>query len=173
MGACYIRFVDPIALILSVFSLGISLAVAVREFVARPIPFGWSYLLHQKQAGSWEVIGHELHVSNIGRRHLILESAGEMTDAGDGVHAPRSPFAWLPDEPPVSNPEMPRSVAPGDLVTIYIPATYRTAERRFAAQILHRNPWGFLPNQPKTIRKWVPLTSAKQQKPDSEDVAPG
>lgn len=77
-------------------SLAIALALAIREFLSRPIPFGWVDVLKQSDGQNWNLIGHRLHIANIGRRHFIVEGLGELTENGEGISGIGGEFTWLP-----------------------------------------------------------------------------
>ena len=144
------------SLIISAAALVVSVALGLREFLARPIPFGWVYALYQNNAGHWELIGHQIHVTNIGRRPFTVELVGVLNETDKGVQGVAGPFEWLPGEKPVDNPETPFMLQPGELRTFKMPVQDREEQGRpFGAQIVLRNRWRWLPKQRDARRKWV------------------
>jgi hypothetical protein len=153
----------PWALIISACSLAISVMLAIREFSARAIPFGWVHEMSLKSGGRWEYVGKVLHISNVGKQPFTVEAVGSLNKAIEGVSGPAGEFIWLPDQPPIENPETPLMVLPGELTVFRFPSSgFPQGGPSLAVQIVRRNPWHWVPWQKQASRRWVKFKSASQ-----------
>ncbi len=146
--------------IISVAALLVSLALAIREFSVRAIPFGWVHELSQTQHGAWQYIGQVAYITNVGKRPFTLEALGVMNETKDGVSSFVGEFTWMPDDAPIRNPEAPLMIQPGELQTFRFPAArFPKGGPPLSMQIVRRNPWHWIFGQKEAARRWVTLTS--------------
>jgi hypothetical protein len=114
------------------------------------------------------VIGYQLSIANVGRRHFIVSAMGVHSPTSDGISGVAGKFSWLPDEPPVENVNGPFSLAPGEVHLYLLPQGKRgDTTLPLVAQIIERNPWRFLPRRGPTRRKLVILSGPKHAEAES------
>jgi hypothetical protein len=149
------------SLVISALALALSIALGIREFAARAIPFGFVEEMYIRREGEWETIAHRVHVMNIGRRPFVLQGAGVLNPDGDGIHGSQG-VGWVDadgHEVFRTNPECPKTIQPGELTTFFVAPKHRDTEDPLGALIVYRNPWRWLPGQKRTRRRQVRLES--------------
>jgi hypothetical protein len=150
-----------LSLLIAAVALCVSLALALREFTARSIPFGYVDTAKRWNAIEWVPLAYRIHVTNLGRRPFVLEGAGVLNPSGDGVSGSQG-AVWTGPQGDFTfrqNPECPRTVHPGELVTFVVAPEHRGAESdTFGILIVRRNLWRWLPKQRKAQRLQVSLS---------------
>lgn len=114
-----------VAVIISLMSMVVSLAVAIYTVGARPIPLLMIHKARQGDGGKWVFRGDLLHLFNVGRRPLAVQAVGVRYGyhaAGGGTTGPAGEFEFLGQK--VSNPSLPCVIPPGEMLTFRFPAGF-------------------------------------------------
>jgi hypothetical protein len=114
---------------ISVISLVVALALAIREFSARPQMTAWANDVFQYSGTEerLELAGTVVHIGNLGRSPLPIDAVGaEHKDYGIGP----MPYTFSTLRGTIDNPVFPLSLAPGEFTSVYFSPGERAADGR-------------------------------------------
>lgn len=108
------------SLVISAVSLAISLVLAVREIVSRPIPLAHVEKVRMFGSNRWNYIGYRMTLVNAGRAPMVVYGIGTAATDKTGTSGFRGSFEW--GDEVIENPELPCILKPGESLIHVFPA---------------------------------------------------
>ena len=144
-----------------IWSLAISILALVGSvwstsilFFASPKPSGWKRSAGTGPEGDVEFLGYQITLVNLGKASLFIEAVGWYFQDLERVDQPAGKLMWGNDGSLRENPEVPRTLMPGESLNWYFPANSENDEP-IAACYYQRRFRDILLGNGKLTRKFI------------------